>query len=36
MLDVANGPILAEKSLKTRFLIKFPKNGKTGKKNFSP
>jgi hypothetical protein len=25
MLDVAYGPILAEKSLKTLFLVKFPK-----------
>jgi hypothetical protein len=29
MLDVAYGPILAEKSLKNPFLAKFPKSGKT-------
>jgi hypothetical protein len=32
MLDVANGPILAEKSLKNPFLVKFPKSGKTSPK----
>jgi hypothetical protein len=33
MLDVANEPILAEKSLKNPFLVKFPKSGKIPPKN---
>jgi hypothetical protein len=32
MLDVANGPILADKSSKNPFLVKFPKSEKTPSK----